>query len=64
MTVFCVVATANHWWLDGIVATVIVVGAAWLRVGLAQLGRVLVAFWQTRVAGQAPIEPEPEPATV
>ncbi len=61
MTVFCVVATANHWWLDGIVATVIVVAAAWLRVGLAALRRVLAGRWQARAT-----EPmaEPEPATV
>jgi hypothetical protein len=64
MTVFCVVATANHWWLDGIVATVIVVVAAWWRVGLATLRRALVGFWQVRAAGPAPADPEPEPAPV
>jgi hypothetical protein len=59
MTVFCVVATANHWWLDGIVASVIVVMAAWLRVGLSHLGRALAASWRPRAAGPAPAEPEP-----
>ncbi|WP_446664024.1 phosphatase PAP2 family protein [Flexivirga sp. B27] len=33
VTVFVVVATANHWWLDGVVAIMILVGAAWLRRG-------------------------------
>lgn len=59
MTVFCVVATANHWWLDGIVATVIVVAAAWLRLGLARLGRGLVALGRARADRPATIEPEP-----
>ena len=61
MTVFCVVATANHWWLDGIVATVIVVAAAWLRLGLAHLGRALATIWQARVARPSTAEPEPAP---
>jgi hypothetical protein len=29
MTAFVVVATGNHWWLDGIVATLVLVLAAW-----------------------------------
>lgn len=36
LTVFCVVATANHWWLDGIVATLVVVACAWARYGIAR----------------------------
>jgi hypothetical protein len=35
LTVFVVVATANHWWLDGIVATVLLAGCAWARFGVA-----------------------------
>jgi hypothetical protein len=62
MTVFCVVATANHWWLDGIVATVIVVAAAWLRIGLSRLRHLVTARWQAS-ASEPPLA-EPEPATV
>lgn len=60
MTVFCVVATANHWWLDGIVATLIVVTAAWLRVGLSRARVTVVA--RRRDSATTPV-PEPEPAT-
>ncbi len=62
VTVFCVVATANHWWLDGIVATVIVISAAWLRIGLSRLRQVVVARWQAH--DSEPPLAEPEPATV
>ncbi|GGB20060.1 inositol phosphorylceramide synthase [Flexivirga endophytica] len=37
VTVFVVVATANHWWLDGVVAIAILIGAAWLRHGVLAL---------------------------
>jgi hypothetical protein len=36
-TVFVVVCTANHWWLDGIVAVLVFSACAWLRAGLAAL---------------------------
>jgi hypothetical protein len=62
MTVFCVVATANHWWLDGIVATVILVAAAWLRIGLSRLRHLVTARWQA-AASEPPLA-EPEPAIV
>ncbi len=39
LTVFVVVATANHWWLDGIVAIAILIGCAWLRRGVLTLWR-------------------------
>lgn len=39
VTVFVVVATANHWWLDGIVAIAILIGAAWLRHGVLAVVR-------------------------
>lgn len=42
ITVFVVVATANHWWLDGIVATLAVVVCAWGRYGAS---RGLRAAW-------------------
>lgn len=60
-TVFFVVATANHWWLDGIVATLIVITAAWWRIGLSMAGRALVATWQSRRPVPVPVE---EAATV
>lgn len=44
LTVFVVVATANHWWLDGVVAIVILIGAAWLRHGSV----VLFQRWRER----------------
>ena len=37
LTTFVVVATANHWWLDGIVAIAVLVACASLRAGLARL---------------------------
>jgi hypothetical protein len=35
LTVFVVVATANHWWADGIVATTILVACSWARFAIA-----------------------------
>jgi hypothetical protein len=35
ITVFVVLATANHWWLDGIVAAAVVAACAWARYGVA-----------------------------
>lgn len=60
-TVFVVVATANHWWADGIVALVIVVSSAWWRVGLSTARRALVARWRKPAAVP---EPAVEPAVV
>jgi hypothetical protein len=34
ITVFVVVATGNHWWLDGIVAVILLIMTAWLVAGL------------------------------
>ena len=39
LTTFVVVATANHWWLDGVVAVAVLLGCAWLRAGTSQLLR-------------------------
>ncbi|NNG39763.1 phosphatase PAP2 family protein [Flexivirga sp. ID2601S] len=44
VTVFVVVATANHWWLDGVVAIAILIGCAWLR-------RAVLAAWRRRHRG-------------
>jgi hypothetical protein len=35
ITILVVVATANHWWLDGIVATLVLVACAWGRYGVS-----------------------------
>jgi hypothetical protein len=61
MTVFVVVATANHWWLDGIVATMIVVACAWFRYGLSRSRQALLTRWRPQAP---PAVPQPEPATV
>jgi PAP2 superfamily len=37
LTVFVVVVTANHWWLDGIVAVALLVVSAWLQIGVREL---------------------------
>jgi hypothetical protein len=37
ITVFVVVSTANHWWLDGIVAVAVLVACAWARAGIVHL---------------------------
>jgi hypothetical protein len=34
LTVFVVVATGNHWWLDGVVAVAVLVACAWAVLGL------------------------------
>lgn len=39
-TVFVVLATANHWWADGIVAVAVVAACSWARY---LLGRVMIA---------------------
>jgi hypothetical protein len=59
LTVAVVVVTANHWWLDGIVAVALLVLAAWVQIGLRTL-------WQrSRVAplarAAAEIEGAPTP---
>jgi len=37
LTIFIVMATGNHWWLDGIVAVALLVACAWLRAGIGVL---------------------------
>jgi hypothetical protein len=34
LTIFIVAATANHWWLDGIVAITLLILCAWLNAGV------------------------------
>ena len=37
LTIFIVAATANHWWLDGIVASSLLCACAWLNAGVRAL---------------------------
>jgi drug/metabolite transporter (DMT)-like permease len=43
LTVFVVVSTANHWWLDGIVAVAILAACAWARYGVTSAWHALRA---------------------
>ena len=53
LTVFVVVATANHWWADGIVATAILIVCSWARFGAST---ALRAGWD-RLRGSFAREP-------
>jgi hypothetical protein len=57
ITVFVVVATANHWWLDGIVATIALIACAWARQLTGKAREITVARW--REAELRPVGPEP-----
>jgi hypothetical protein len=50
ITILVVVATANHWWLDGIVATLVLVGCAWARYGVSRAWHALLAKWRPPAA--------------
>jgi hypothetical protein len=54
LTVFVVVATANHWWLDGIVAVVVLVACAGLRLGVERLVTAVRAPSRPQVASPLP----------
>ena len=43
LTMLVVVSTANHWWLDGIVAVLVLAGCAWIRAGAVMLVRTFIA---------------------
>jgi hypothetical protein len=43
LTVFVVAATANHWWMDGVVAVALLVLCAWSQRGAARLLRAVRA---------------------
>ena len=58
LTIFIVAATANHWWLDGIVAVGLLVTCAWLNAGaraFLRRGAIIPRAIETR---------EPEGATI
>ncbi|MGH8859737.1 MAG: phosphatase PAP2 family protein [Jatrophihabitantaceae bacterium] len=59
LTVLFVVVTANHWWLDGIVATSVLVICAWARYGASQVLRSALIRWRRR---DPVVEAQPEPA--
>ncbi|MFT3851144.1 MAG: phosphatase PAP2 family protein [Ilumatobacteraceae bacterium] len=62
LTVVAVVATANHWWLDGVVASM-VLAAAYLVVRVVEAGaRAVRVRW--RAARPADVPPPVEPAAV
>jgi hypothetical protein len=60
LTFWAVMATANHWWLDGLVAVALVVLALCIDDG----ARKLAAAWRARrepVADEPPVDADPEP---
>ena len=65
ITIFVVVVTGNHWWLDGIVAVAILVVCAWGVYGVRSAWRVALARYRARRAGAAePLDGAPEPAVL
>ena len=48
ITCVVVVATGNHWWLDGIVAVAILVGSAWLVIGARRTVASVRAYLDAR----------------
>jgi hypothetical protein len=63
LTVLVVVVTGNHWWLDGIVAVVILVGCAWGVYGVRTAWHALLARVRT-ARGRAEPDALPEPVGV
>jgi hypothetical protein len=61
-TIVVVVATANHWWLDGIVAVLVLVGCAWARYGMATGWHTLLGRYRT-TAGPVPAVKPVSPVT-
>jgi hypothetical protein len=61
--VLVVVATANHWWLDGIVAVAILAICAWGVHGVRHTWHAAVARYRARRV-LAPVAPPPEPVGV
>jgi hypothetical protein len=58
ITVFVVLATGNHWWMDGIVAVLILVASAWGVYGVRTAFRAGLRVWRRDRAG-AGASPEP-----
>ena len=51
ITVLVVVVTGNHWWLDGIVAVLLLVSCAWGVHGVRTAWHAVLARWQLRRSG-------------
>jgi hypothetical protein len=62
ITVLVVVVTGNHWWLDGIVAVLVLVSCAWGVAGVRTLWQRIPLPWRARRA--TPEIDEREPSTV
>ncbi|HEV7205395.1 MAG TPA: phosphatase PAP2 family protein [Jatrophihabitans sp.] len=61
ITILVVVATGNHWWLDGIVAVALLAASAWAVYGGRAGVGALVDRWR---AAREPLVGEPEPVAV
>jgi hypothetical protein len=59
LTVLVVVVTANHFWLDGIVAVAVLIACAWLQYALRRVARTVLG---AAAAETAPVTNCPEPA--
>jgi hypothetical protein len=60
LTILVVVVTANHWWLDGIVAVAILALCAWSVYGVRTAWRELLARRQPSLASAANLTSVPE----
>ena len=58
-TIFVVVVTGNHWWLDGAVAVAILVVCAWSVYGVRTAWRAVVVRWARARAVPGDAVPEP-----
>jgi len=62
-TLFCIVVTANHYWIDGIGGIIVFAGGAAIGMGLHRWNQNrLDRAWQHRMALAAPTAAQPEPA--
>jgi hypothetical protein len=50
VTVLVIVVTANHWWLDGVVAVAVLVASAWAHVGVTRGWAAAIAGYRDRFA--------------
>jgi hypothetical protein len=60
VTVFVVVSTGNHWWLDGIVGVAVLIACAWGRVGVVTAWRAVRPAATSTVSTEIP-QPEALP---
>ncbi len=62
LTIFFVVATGNHFWLDGIVAAAILSACAWSVFGVRTGWHALLYLWRGRRERLVPVA-DSEPLT-